>query len=147
MSHTMDRRSFLSQCGMVVATTYLAGGIAHGGEAGTGRTVLMIEELTPALFEKHLGARFTAQAEGGEPVALKLVRVLEAPARKPQPGAPRVEGFSIIFEGTPETGLSQGTYTFENPDMGSVALFAVPVVSEEPSVRRYEVIITRLVDG
>ncbi len=105
----------------------------------------MIEELTKDLFERHLGEAFTVSAEGAAPVTLKLAKVIEAPVRQQPAGAPKMECFSVLFEGAQETNLVQNTYTFENARMGSVALFAVPVVSGDEVVRRYEVVINRLI--
>jgi hypothetical protein len=145
MGSTIDRRQFFSICGATMATACLAEGIAHATIDGVGRRILMIEELTKALFQQHVGEPFTVSAEGVAPVTLTLAKVIEAPQRKQPAGAPAMECFSVLFEGAKETALVQNTYTFENTRMGSVALFAVPVVSGDEAVRRYEVVINRLI--
>jgi hypothetical protein len=145
MNTTMNRRGFLLLCGAAAASADLAAGPAWATEPAAGGRTLMIEELSKQLFERHLGESFAVSAEGVAPVTLKLAKVIEAPARHQRSGAPEMECFSVVFEGTQETALSQNTYVFENSRMGSVALFAVPVVSSDETVRRYEVVINRLI--
>lgn len=105
----------------------------------------MVEELTQALFEKHIGETFTvSHAEYGS-VPLKLTSVLDTGGRFPQrDGAPNIETFSVCFEGPKEKPLPQDTFAFSNPAIGAFDLFMVPVVSRDPGVRRYEIIISRL---
>jgi hypothetical protein len=122
-------------------------GAVWAAESAVGGRTLMIEELSRELFSKHVGEHFTVSAEGVSPVTLKLARVVDVPSRPQGAGAPVMESFSVVFEGDAGTNLAQSSYSFENPRMGSVTLFAVPVVSSDQAVRNYEVVINRLVQA
>lgn len=145
MTLALDRRRFLTLCG-VAAGTVCFGPAARALSALAGGKTLMIDDLSKALFEQYVGEPFTARAEGQEPVALTLSRVVEAPARlqEARGGAPALESFAVLFDGAASAVLPQGMCTLEHPRMGSVTLFMVPVVSGSESVRRYEVVINRL---
>ena len=105
----------------------------------------MVNELTRGLFEKHAGETFTvSHAQTGD-VALKLVDAVDTQARlKKQHGGPAIETFALYFEGPADNPLHQDTFTFAHPIVGTFDLFMVPVVSRDPGIRRYEVIISRL---
>lgn len=142
----INRREFIKACGGAVAAFAVATAPAIG--FAVGRRVWMIPELTKELFEGYLGETFTALTPEG-PVSLTLADVQETPARhrELERGDFRTEGFAVRFDGRPETPLAQGTYTLRNDRMGEVTLFMTPVVCPDPSKRRYEIVINRIVQA
>ena len=77
--------------------------------------------------------------EDGEPrVELELV------AANDLGGSPRQVQFSISFEGTRETPLSQGCYSLQHDALGVFDLFLVPIGREDDRVI-YEAVFNRLI--
>jgi hypothetical protein len=142
----LSRRHFITAC----AGTGLA--LCGGGAAETGRLrnrgkIIMIQDLTQALFEKYTGQTFRVRGADGCAAALELVQVRAGKARHASPGGPRIESFSVFFEASPEHTLEQGSYTFSHPEMGTVeGLFMVPIVSAKPDIRTYEVSFSRIIE-
>jgi len=107
----------------------------------------LVEELDREVFQKYVGQTFTVKDAEGHSVPLKLAAVKDGLKREKPKNAPIVDTFHLLFQGTTDTSLSQGTYTFENTNMGTCALFMTPMVSRDPSIRNYEVVLSRLVKG
>ncbi len=106
----------------------------------------MIGDLNKALFEKYVGERFQVTGEEGTKAELVLSRVRDCPLPKETKGAPKIESFSVIFEGGPDASLAQGTYAFAHPEMGRVeGVFMVPIVGAAPRKCDYEVLFSRIV--
>jgi hypothetical protein len=108
----------------------------------------MIPELTKEVFEPYVGQMFRVSPEQGPSVPLKLAKVVETPEkqRKDLQGKIRTEAFSLIFEGSPENALQQGIHTFQHDKMGETTLFAAPIIARDPQIRRYEIVINRLIN-
>jgi hypothetical protein len=83
----------------------------------------MLQDLTSASFEAHVGTVFRVLPPVGDPLELTLdaVRLLE-----PHPG-PRAQPFSAYFRGPRNPVLAQQTYRLEHEDMGALELFLVPI--------------------
>jgi hypothetical protein len=141
---SLNRREFMWACGGTVAA--LSWGAAPAGPGMEGKT-WMIPELSREFFEKLVGETFWVAPEAGKEAALKLAKVVDTTPRAPEgrPCPVRTESFSAMFAGAPEMPLQQGIHTFRHPAVGETALFLVPVVSATPEVRRYEVVVNRLV--
>ena len=94
-------------------------------------------------FASCVGNFFRLHGGVDGPVAMKLVEVADLSSGVPQ-GGPRVECFSIRFQGGAGQPLSQDTYGFEHRRLGSFPLFIVP---SAPSAggQQYVAIINRLV--
>lgn len=71
------------------------------------------------------GASFTIQAGMGPALPLTLVEVVAGRNRAPVPGLP--QAFSLYLKGTPGIICPQGTYVLENPSLGRLEVFVVPV--------------------
>lgn len=83
----------------------------------------MLQDLTPASFEAHLGSPFHIHYGGAAP----LEAVLQGVRRhEPHPG-PRAEPFSVFFLGPRQPVLPQAIYRLEHEAMGTLELFLVPV--------------------
>jgi hypothetical protein len=83
----------------------------------------MLQDLTPASFEAHLGSPFHIHYGGAAP----LEAILQGVRRhEPHPG-PRAEPFSVFFLGPRQPVLPQATYGLEHEAMGTLELFLVPV--------------------
>lgn len=83
----------------------------------------MLQDLTAASFEAHLGSPFDIHYGGAAPLAAVLHEVKRL---EPHPG-PRAEPFSVFFLGPPSPVLPQAIYRLENAAMGGQEIFLVPV--------------------
>jgi hypothetical protein len=82
----------------------------------------MLEPLTLQQFAQLVGQVFIAQAGQGS-VELKL---LEASASRPS-GVGRSEPFSLIFLGSRDAMLPQGSYALEHTALPGLEVFIVPI--------------------
>ena len=74
---------------------------------------------------------------------MKLVEVrnLLTPGRS---AANQMECFSLLFRGSSNVSLKQGTYLFDHPELGAFAMFLVPVNQPlSDGGHHYEVIVNR----
>ncbi len=111
------------------------------------RKAWMVSELTKDLFKQHVGEKFIVKASEPEVrEELTLTAVEDAPERKTlgPDGKPLLETFTVTFESESEQSLVQRIYDFEHGGIGTFSLFMVPVVSNKPGVRRYEIVFNRL---
>lgn len=83
----------------------------------------MLQNLTAAEFEKHLGASWTLSAEGvTATLILHAVQALRSPSPRPQPP------FSLLLVADrAQPALVQGIYTLAHSEHESVDLFVVPI--------------------
>lgn len=106
----------------------------------------MIGDLNKELFEKYLGEQFLVTGDEGAKAKLVLSRVRDCAPHQESKGAPKIESFSVIFEGGPDASLAQGTYAFAHPEMGRVeGVFMVPIVGAAPRKCDYEVLFSRII--
>ncbi|HYX22551.1 MAG TPA: hypothetical protein VFC23_00225 [Thermoanaerobaculia bacterium] len=83
----------------------------------------MLQDLTPASFEAHLGSPLHIHYGGAAP----LEAVLQAVRRhEPHPG-PRAEPFSVYLRSPRQGALPQAIYRVEHPALGTLELFLVPI--------------------
>jgi hypothetical protein len=83
----------------------------------------MLQDLTPASFEAHLGS--ILQIHYGAESPLEVV-IQEVKRHEPHPG-PRAEPFSIYFLGPLRPVLPQSIYRTEHAALGTMEIFLVPV--------------------
>lgn len=98
--------------------------------------MLDLATITADAFRPHLNTQFTVVVSGSETVELVLLEATEVGAERP--GHRR--GFSLTFGGgATERILSQRTYEFRHPGLGSFEIFIVPRTpkADEP---RYEAV-------
>ena len=95
----------------------------------------MLQDLTPAAFEEHLGTPFRIHFGGEAPLAVVLyeVKLLEA-----HPG-PRSQPFSLYFRGPYPPVLPQQIYRLEHDRMGTLEIFLVPIGPDAQGMR-YEAV-------
>ena len=96
----------------------------------------MPDELTQATFAPHVGSSFRVQT-GDSELELTLVEVSDVRV------LPRVEVFSLEFQGPAASPLPQAEYQFDHPVVGEFTLFIVPV-GREGDVLQYEAVFNRL---
>ena len=92
-------------------------------------------------FESQLGTSFVINHEAAK-VKVKLVRVNNFASEK-QTEAGK-EGFSLLFRGSKETALKQGTYLIEHEQLGRFSFLVVPVGTKDTRAPHYEAVINRL---
>ena len=83
----------------------------------------MLQDLTPASFEAHLGTPFRIHYGGESP----LEAVLHEVKRHEQHPGPRSEPFSVLFRSALRPILLQSIYRVEHETMGTMEIFLVPV--------------------
>ncbi|HEX4961744.1 MAG TPA: hypothetical protein VF173_12950 [Thermoanaerobaculia bacterium] len=85
----------------------------------------MLQDLSPASFEAHLGTSFHIHYGSQEPLEVVLQGVRR---HEPHPG-PRAEPFSIYLRspGPGQGVLPQAIYRVEHPALGMLELFLVPI--------------------
>lgn len=96
----------------------------------------MLEKLTPATFEQHLGSRFRVELGDTPSQELELVQVQRY---KPEWQGPRTEPFSVFFLSSTPWILQQQIYPLEHEELGRLELFLVPVAREGQRIR-YEAV-------
>ncbi len=102
----------------------------------------LLEQLTREAFADHLNSEFDVRSEAGDAVRLELVaaedRTMARPGEKPVS-----ECFSILFRGSADRALEQGTHEFAHPSMGKFDMFIVPVGPDGKGML-YEAVFNRL---
>ena len=103
-----------------------------------------LSELTVDDFSNRIGDEFRIRTDDEGTVNLELVSAEEM-AQAGQ--ADRTDSaYSVLFRGSLNNMLDQGTYELEHPDMGVLPLFIVPVRQDEKGFY-YEAVFTRLDPG
>ena len=98
----------------------------------------MAASLTHEEFSKHLNTTFEVRLEDSASVPLTLnqvTKLIESPGQ---------EQFSIIFHGSKEQFLSQGTRAISHAEMGEMLLFLVPIGQNDEKFH-YEAVFNRLI--
>lgn len=109
-----------------------------------------MEQISPEDFARQLNSTFVVHAERSGSVKLLLVEVKPAvvsPNASPHSEDARNEKFALLFRGAPASPLSQDTYAFEHPRIGSFAMFIVPIGCLDQSHCYYEAIFNRPARG
>ncbi len=111
--------------------------------------MVSLEQIGPGDFARQLNTAFLVRPEGSAPVGIVLTEI-------GLPGSPDAashaedadnEKFALLFRGPLGSPLSQDTYAFEHPRIGSFAMFIVPVGCLDPSHCYYEAIFNRPARG
>jgi hypothetical protein len=95
----------------------------------------MLQDLTPASFEAHLGTPFRIHYGGPSPLEAVLY---EVKAHEPHPG-PRAQPFSVYFRAAGPGALPQRIYPVEHEHMGKLEIFLVPIGPDAQGMR-YEAV-------
>jgi hypothetical protein len=98
----------------------------------------MTEQLTHEHFAQNLHARFKVHPTPENVVDLELIEVSEFKK------SPVQERFWIVFSGPSNNVLEQGTYVFENENLGRIEIFMTPI-NQDAESRYYEAVFNRLV--
>ena len=84
----------------------------------------MPDELLAPIYLEQLNTKFRVELESANVLELELTKVEEAVT------PPDYEQFSLMFRGTLETPLGQGTYRMEHEKLEASDVFLVPVAKE-----------------
>jgi hypothetical protein len=140
----MGRRTWLKGIGIAVAASVLP-------ELAEGTPRVMAHEphapasmLLRSGWAQFQGATFRVQHGAEQKLAVQLARVrdLRSQARmsaSAQSGPPCETCFSLVFRGSGDVPLEQGTYQFEHRLIGSLALFITPLFPDT-NARYYETV-------
>jgi hypothetical protein len=96
----------------------------------------MIEKLNSKSFLEHVNSEFKVQGPNAQPVSLRLAEVSERNTN------PKVEQFSLFFQGPRAPLLEQRIYRLQHEKLGDLDLFIVPV-GLEPEGVLYECVFNR----
>jgi hypothetical protein len=125
----VSRRRFLASAtclglaGVVAARVHTPRTDTREGVAGEHIDLALVD---CAHFTPYLGSTFEIYSGVGGPIDVELVRAKErehAGARRAGPRKP----FRLLFEGPGGSRLTQGTYRIEHAQLGTFALFLVPI--------------------
>ena len=98
-----------------------------------------------ANFADQVGTTFRVRHATGS-AKLKLFKATERPAaqrRNRQAPDAANEQFSLVFRGPRNQSLSQHSYSFEHPKLGTFAMLIVPVIARDREHHYYEAVFNR----
>lgn len=95
----------------------------------------MLQDLTPASFEAHVGTPFHIHYGADSPLEVVLYEVRP---HESHPG-PRAQPFSVYFRATGRGALPQQIYKVEHEKMGTLEIFLVPIGPDAQGMR-YEAV-------
>ena len=95
----------------------------------------MLQDLTAASFEAHMGTPFRIHFGGESPLVVVLYEVKPHEAH---PG-PRSQPFSVYFRGAHPPVLPQRIYPLEHDGLGKLEIFLVPIGPDAQGMR-YEAV-------
>jgi hypothetical protein len=141
----ISRRTFVKLTGIALAGSAI---VAVGGQA---LRTLWVPQVLPgslkrSLLAKHLGETFHVQLNSSDLIAMQLTQVRDLGASQNSnrnTSANMEDSFSILFRGSGDQPLGQGTYQFRHNRIGGFPLFIVPMAPGE-NARYYEAVFNRL---
>jgi len=80
-------------------------------------------KLNASIFREHLHTRF--KVTGADSVELELVEVQE------HPSGPRLECYSLLFQGPISLRMPQGTHRLQHPALGELEIFLTAVAGNQ----------------
>src|SRR3712207_4120592 len=95
----------------------------------------MLQDLTPASFEAHLGTTFRIHYGGEAPLEVVLYEVVPHERH----AGPREQPFTARFRGPRQPILPQRIYQIEHGPMGTMDIFIVPIGPDAQGMR-YEAV-------
>ena len=99
----------------------------------------MFERLRDQQANSYLNQSFKVHTQSHGVIELILTEAKEAQ------NGPAIS-ISLIFQGPEEPVLAQATYSLQHPSLGAFALFLVPIAGPDPTIRRYQAILSKLVE-
>ncbi len=137
----MSRREFIKAASVSLASGVL---LAIGGQQLMDQRLPQISgwALQRSMFARHLNETFQVR-QGAATLPLQLVDVRDLPAiGRTRTSEELEQSFALLFRGSGNAMLNQGTYSFERAGIESFLLFIVPMRAEE-GARYYEAIFNR----
>lgn len=87
-------------------------------------------------FAKHLNTNFNVYFMPDAPTEAELIQVTEVMENR------RQRAFALLFQGPPDPIYDQRLFRIEHPELGTGALFLVPVAQVEKGIQ-YEAVFNR----
>ncbi|HEX9373568.1 MAG TPA: twin-arginine translocation signal domain-containing protein [Roseiflexaceae bacterium] len=142
----LSRRDFIRSVGAAIA----AGALLAAGDgliAAGWHPQIAVSDLLRSTFARHVGDTFQVEHGSGAMLELRLaeVRDLRSPGRRQLPALTEVRrqnSFSLLFAGSIDRTIAQGTYVFEHDRIGRFPLFIVPAAPDR-NAAYYEAIFNR----
>ena len=98
----------------------------------------VLDKLRREDFQPRVGAAFRVALESGDPLELTLIEARDLTLQG-RPPANRRMPFSLLFRGPRSPVLPQRIYALEDPGLGRLEIFLVPIGTDGDGVR-YEAI-------
>jgi hypothetical protein len=137
----VSRRGFVQGAGVLIAGGWLHSTLSFGrASAVASEATSPVHAMDQEAFAAYLGQSFRIEGEATAPLDVRLVDVAD---RRPPVGHHGGESFALIFRSLGDQPLSQHTYQFSHPALGSFPLFIVPGVASPEGIN-HEAIINRL---
>lgn len=108
-----------------------------------GRT-LNVKDLDLATFSPHVKTLFRLHRSEAPCMDLELVEAQER-LHRAMPGVPMMETFSLLFRGPVGDYISQNTYEFSHPEIGTFSIFITPVIGSDQEGYYYQALFSRIV--
>ncbi|MCA9562739.1 MAG: hypothetical protein KC561_04575 [Myxococcales bacterium] len=106
----------------------------NDGSSDNQPETLDLLSLGPSDFEAWIDTSWSCQLPDGS-TTLLLKRVERLGGTQGEGGRP----YAVLFEGSPDLPLTQGTYRLENPQNGALFIFLVPLAPSR-SAPTYEAV-------
>ncbi|RJP31602.1 MAG: hypothetical protein C4527_07330 [Candidatus Omnitrophota bacterium] len=108
--------------------------------------MINVKDLTYATFAPHVNTLFRITRNDRSVIDLELVEVIDQSGQhNHRSGTPQMETFSLLFRGPLGEYISQETYPFSHPELGSFRIFITPVVGKDSKGFYYQALFNRLV--
>jgi hypothetical protein len=107
---------------------------------------ISLDQLSAQRFAERVRTKFQVLVEQGASVPLELTAVTTPILSDPEnvsADRPKVECFSLLFDGPMDRPLAQRMYRFMHEGLGAFDLFIVPVGAEHQA-RQYEAVFHRV---
>jgi hypothetical protein len=141
-SQTCTRRKFFAQSSQLAllsaaAIPSVGGKSAAAVEAASSDSAL--PSYTYDIFHRLKDTHFFVSRQTRPSVPLRLVKVEKRKSGPARANAPDTgnEKFSLIFLGPTDKSLPQETYSFHHPQIGTFAMFIVPVSTPRDGKQRF----------
>lgn len=132
---TMQRRDFISQVAAGSAAVVAASGPLQA-LAGSATVDSRMARLTADDFAPFVGDQFELKGEDTQRVSARLVEAtpIKSAGRRPK-HLPRSQPFSLVFRTNSGNELVQETHAVRHRELGTLAMFLVPVGANQGGQR------------
>jgi hypothetical protein len=96
-----------------------------------------LDDLNARIFREQLHSQFKVHQDNTPPIMLELTDVVESNQ------SPKMELFSLSFQGPFRPRLDQRTHCLEHEKLGEIEIFLTPVSADQQNGTMYEAVFHR----